>query len=202
MSTRKNEREKNEKIRQLREILGVTEAQARPLLTQNDWDLQRAINSHYESSNLQDHSSNTASRTNYSSQSSSGGSSSKFDRKKIDQLWSNYCDPHDHSKTSIEQLIRLLKDLNFDPVDRETLILCWKLNCEIQGEVRKQEFLNGMNELQCDTLDKLRERIKQINREIDHDNEKFKQLYLYTFNFGRSSTQKKNLDLIPGIYYG
>ncbi|CAF0795362.1 unnamed protein product [Didymodactylos carnosus] len=220
MSTRKNEREKNEKIRQLREILGLTEAQARILLTQNDWDLQRAINSHYENSNLQDHSTSTGSRSNYSSQTSvSGSNSGRFDRKKIEQLWSNYCDPHDQSKTSIEQLICLLKDLNFDPgnkfrsfkkkeqiipfshilVDRETLVLCWKLNCETQGEIKKQEFLNGMNELQCDTLDKLREKIRQINREIDYDNEKFKQLYLYTFNFGRSSTQKKNLDRIPGI---
>ncbi|CAF4526625.1 unnamed protein product, partial [Didymodactylos carnosus] len=165
-----------------------------------DWDLQRAINSHYENSNLQDHSTSTGSRSNYSSQTSvSGSNSGRFDRKKIEQLWSNYCDPHDQSKTSIEQLICLLKDLNFDPVDRETLVLCWKLNCETQGEIKKQEFLNGMNELQCDTLDKLREKIRQINREIDYDNEKFKQLYLYTFNFGRSSTQKKNLDRIPGI---
>jgi len=100
---------------------------------------------------------------------------------------------------NLEQLLHFIKDLQFDPSDREILILCWKMNASKQGELQRTEFLHGCQDLQCDTLDKLRERIKQINKEIENDNDKFKQLYIYTFNFARSSTSMKNLDVQPGI---
>jgi hypothetical protein len=74
------------------------------------------------------------------------------------------------------------------------------MNALKQGELQRTEFINGCQELQCDTIDKLREKIKQLNKEIETDNEKFKQLYIYTFNFARSSTSMKNLDVQPGIF--
>ncbi|CAF4190774.1 unnamed protein product [Rotaria socialis] len=203
MSTRKtSDREKNEKIRQLREVTGVTEQQARSALQSNDWAVDRAINAFYEESA---YSSNTGSshhsshHSQTSSSSSSSSSLSRFDRKKIEQLWPTYADPRDTSKMNLDQLLRFISDLKFDPSDREILIFCWKMNASKQGELQRNEFLHGCQDLQCDTLDKLREKIKQLNSEVETDNEKFKQLYIYTFNFARSSTSMKNLDVQPGM---
>jgi DCN1-like protein 1/2 len=190
-----SDREKNEKIRQLREVMGVTEQQARQALQSNDWVVERAIGAFCE-----DSSSYPSSNSHHSShQSPPSSTSSKFDRKKIDQLWTNYADSRDTTKMSLEQLLRFITDLQFNPNDRETLILCWKMNASKQGELQRTEFINGCQELQCDTIDKLREKIKQLNKEIETDNEKFKQLYIYTFNFARSSTSMKNLDVQPGM---
>jgi DCN1-like protein 1/2 len=189
-----SDREKNEKIRQLREVMGVTEQQARQALQSNDWVVERAIGAFCEESSSPIGSTHHSS---YHTQTSS--SSSKFDRKKIEQLWTTYADPRDTAKMNLEQLLHFIKDLQFDPSDREILILCWKMNASKQGELQRTEFLHGCQDLQCDTLDKLRERIKQINKEIENDNDKFKQLYIYTFNFARSSTSMKNLDVQPGI---
>jgi DCN1-like protein 1/2 len=189
-----SDREKNEKIRQLREVMGVTEQQARQTLQSNDWNVERAIGAFCEDSSSTGGSSHHSS---YHSQTSS--SSSKFDRKKIEQLWTNYSDSRDTTKMNLDQLLRFIKDLQFDPSDREILILCWKMNALKQGELQRNEFLNGCQDLQSDTLEKLRERIKQLNKEIETDNEKFKQIYMYTFNFARSSTSMKNLDVQSGI---
>jgi len=196
MSSRKTtDREKNEKIRQLREVIGVTEQQARQALQSNDWVVERAIDAFYGDST---NSSASGSSHNYHSQTPS---SSKFDRKKIEQLWTNYADPRDTSKMNLDQLLRFINDLQFEPSDREILVLCWKMNASKQGELQRNEFVNGCQDLQCDTLDKLREKIKQLNKEIETDNDKFKQLYIYTFNFARSSTSMKNLDVQPAVAY-
>lgn len=186
------EREKNEKIRQLREVIGVTEQQARQALQSNDWVVERAVDAFYGDSY-------SGSSHHYHSQTTSS-SSTKFDRKKIEQLWTTYADPRDTTKMNLDQLLRFINDLQFEPSDREILILCWKMNASKQGELQRNEFINGCQDLQCDTLDKLREKLKQLNKEVETDNEKFKQLYIYTFNFARSSTSMKNLDVQPGIY--
>ena len=194
-----SDREKNEKIRQLREVMGVSEQQARSALQSNDWVLERAIGVFCEENSSH---SSTNSNSHHSSYSSAGSSSStKFDRKKIDQLWTIYADPRDSTRMNLDQLLRFINDLQFDPSDREILVLCWKMNASKQGELQRTEFINGCQELQCDTIEKLREKIKQLNREIETDNDKFKQLYIYTFNFARSSTSMKNLDVQPGNDY-
>lgn len=191
-----SDREKNEKIRQLREVMGVNEQQARSALQSNDWVLERAIGVFCEENSLHSSSNSNSHHSSYSSTGSS--SSTKFDRKKIDQLWTTYADPRDSTRMNLEQLLRFINDLQFDPSDREILVLCWKMNASKQGELQRTEFINGCQELQCDTIEKLREKIKQLNREIETDNDKFKQLYIYTFNFARSSTSMKNLDVQPG----
>jgi Ca2+-binding EF-hand superfamily protein len=192
--TKTSDREKNEKIRQLREVMGVNEQQARHALQTNDWVLERAIGAFCEESSSNPSTSGSSHHPSYHSQTSS----SKFDRKKIEQLWTVYADPRDTTKMNLDQLLRFITDLQFDPSDREILVLCWKMNASKQGELQRTEFLQGCQDLQCDTIDKLRERIKQLNKEIETDNEKFKQLYIYTFNFARSSTSMKNLDVQPG----
>ncbi|CAF1051708.1 unnamed protein product [Adineta ricciae] len=195
------DREKNEKIRQLREVMGVSEQQARQALQSNDWVVERAIGAFCEDTSYSSRGGGSHHSPYHTQISSSSSSSTKFDRKKIDQLWANYTDSRDPTKMNLEQLLRFIKDLQFEPSDREILILCWKMSASKQGELQRTEFTNGCQELQCDTLDKLRDRIKQLNEDIESDNEKFKQLYGYTFNFARSSTSMKNLDVQPAMAY-
>lgn len=190
---RMNDRDKNERIRQLREVLGITEIQARQVLQSNDWVIERAIGAFYEESASSSH----GNQSN-SSSSTSSSSSSRCDRKKIEQLWTTYADPSDPNKMNLQSLLRFVSDLQFEPSDREVLVLCWKMNAGKQGELQRNEFMQGCQELQCDTLEKLRERIKQLNKEIENETDKFKLLYVFTFNFARSSTSMKNLDVQPG----
>ncbi len=52
----------------------------------------------------------------------------------------------------------------------------------------------------CDTLDKLRNKLQSIEIETNHDPNKFKDLYHYTFNFAKNPSQK-SLDLEDAIAY-
>lgn len=193
-----SDREKNERVRQLRDVLVISENQARQVLQSNDWNVERAIGAYYEeSSSTPSHHSNHSN----SSSSTSSASSSRFDRKKAEQLWTHYADTSDPNKMNLQSLLRFVSDLQFDPSDREILVLCWKMNAAKQGELQRNEFMQGCQELQCDTIEKLRERIKQLNKDIENETDKFKQLYIFTFNFARSSTSMKNLDVQPAMAY-
>lgn len=52
----------------------------------------------------------------------------------------------------------------------------------------------------CDSIEKLRNKIYQIEKELNNDVKKFKDLYHFTFTFGKNSTQK-SLDLEDAIEY-
>ena len=52
----------------------------------------------------------------------------------------------------------------------------------------------------CDSIDKLRNKLLQIESELERDQNKFKDLYQFTFNFAKSPSQK-SLDLEDAIAY-
>lgn len=54
--------------------------------------------------------------------------------------------------------------------------------------------------LRCDTIDKLRSKLLQIEKDLSTDVNKFKDLYQFTFNFAKLSSQK-SLDLEDAIAY-
>ena len=57
-----------------------------------------------------------------------------------------------------------------------------------------------MSNQRCDTIDKLRNKILQIDTETMNDTNKFKDLYQFTFNFAKNPTQK-SLELEDAIAY-
>src|SRR5256885_2091804 len=91
-------------------------------------------------------------------------------------------------------ICRFLQDLHFKLEDKVVLVLAWRFRAQVQGEFRKEEFYPAMQELGADTLDKLRSRIQQCERELSVDTSKFKDMYYFTFNFAKNPNQK-SLDL-------
>jgi len=61
------------------------------------------------------------------------------------------------------------------------------------GLYRKEEFVQGMQLLCCDTTDKLKSKIPVLRRELS-DPIKFKAIYLFVFNFSREAGSR-NLPL-------
>ena len=58
-----------------------------------------------------------------------------------------------------------------------------------QGRITREEFCNGVMGLGCDTLDKLRARVSQLQQDIKPTN-KFKDFYQYAFHFAKDSGTK------------
>lgn len=68
-----------------------------------------------------------------------------------------------------------------DPV---ILVISKYFNAQTMGLYRKEEFVQGMQLLGCDTTDKLKAKLPVLRRELS-DPVKFKSVYLFVFTFSR-----------------
>lgn len=96
-------------------------------------------------------------------------------------------------------IFRFLDDLGLTPESKLVLIIAWKFKAATQCEFTKDEFTNGMTELGCDSIEKLKARLPQLENEL-RDNYKFKDFYHFTFNYAKNPGQK-GLDLDMAIAY-
>ena len=77
--------------------------------------------------------------------------------------------------------------------------MAWKFQAAAQCEFSHDEFINGMSELGCDSVDKLRNKLPSLEKEIQDAN-KFKEFYQFTFNYAKNPGQK-GLDLDMALAY-
>lgn len=123
----------------------------------------------------------------------------ELDRKKIEQLYASYRDPHDPGKITTDGVMRFLDDLRLSPESQLVLILAWKFRAETQCEFTRDEFINGFLELGVDTVDKLGAKLPALETDLG-DLTKFKDFYQFTFNYAKEAGQK-GLELDMAIAY-
>lgn len=126
--------------------------------------------------------------------------STHLDRRKVDAAFLRYRDPNDIDKITIDGVERFLQDLGFHPDSILVLIFCWKCQAKIQCEFTRAEFYRGLRELNCDSVEKLRQRLVKCAQDTLGNPQLFKALYLFTFNYAKCSTQK-SLELDAAIAY-
>jgi len=95
--------------------------------------------------------------------------------------------------------MRFLEDLGLSPDSRLVLLLAWKFKSSTQCVFTREEFINGMAELGCDSVEKLRAKLPTLESEIQ-DSMKFKDVYQFTFNYAKNQGQK-GLDLEMAVAY-
>ena len=100
-----------------------------------------------------------------------------------------YKDQSEPDKIGLDGVVKFLEDLQLDPNNRTVLIIAWKFKAQTQCEFSKEEFLGGMMELGCDSIDKLKSKLPNLEKEI-LDQNKFKEFYQFTFNYAKNPSQK------------
>jgi len=113
--------------------------------------------------------------------------SPKLDIAKIEDLFFHYKDTDD--SITVEGMEKLMKDLGVDPNDVIGFILPWQLNATAFGELSREEFVEGLTTLKCDSLQKLKDRIPSLRAEIADDHT-FKDFYSFLFDYSKSSNSK------------
>ena len=103
-----------------------------------------------------------------------------------------YKDQSEPEKIGMEGVVKFLEDLQLDATSRTVLIIAWKFKAQQQCEFSKEEFLGGMIELGCDSVDKLKAKLPNLEKEI-LDQNKFKEFYQFTFNYAKNPSQKVNV---------
>lgn len=147
-------------------ITGLQDNAAKKLLVSKNWDLEVAIDDYY------------ASGVSVAQEQPSATNS-----KQVDNLFTRY-----KSATSSlierEGIENFCRDLGIEPVDVVILVISKYFNAETMGVYQKDEFCNGMKNLGCDSIEKLRQKIPDLRRELTNPHV-FKETYNFVFTFSR-----------------
>lgn len=95
-------------------------------------------------------------------------------------LYQRYKDPQEDAILS-EGIERLCCDLRYKPDDFAILVLAWRLDASQMCRFTRQEFIQGLRNLNADSVDGIRLRLEQTVEKLKDDSELFKQLYRFTF---------------------
>lgn len=128
-----------------------------------------------------------------------------LDRRKFETFFSSYSnrDPATiQDKITVEGIERLLSDLELEADSILVLILAWKCRASTQCEFTREEFYKGLIELgdSIDRIEKLKASLIKCENELAVNQDLFKDLYLFTFNYAKNQLQK-SLDLDIAIAY-
>ena len=67
-----------------------------------------------------------------------------------------------------EEIIRFCGDLKLDPTSLPVLVIAWKFKAKRQCVFTRSEFVDGMYEMGCDSVDKLRATLPNILTELEN----------------------------------
>nr|CAG4645805.1 EOG090X0DAO [Lynceus sp. MCZ IZ 141354] len=177
-----------EKVKQFMNFTHTNEKTAISCLSQHDWRLDIASDRYFQNADQY-----------FIRDSQSQPRSQPVDRKKIEQLFNTYKDPSEQDKILADGIVKFLEDLNLNPDSQLVLLIAWKFKAATQCVFTKDEFVMGMLELGCDSIERLKAKLPYLEAEIQDPN-KFKDLYQFTFNYAKNQGQK-GLDLDMAIAY-
>lgn len=63
-------------------------------------------------------------------------------------------------------------------------MLSWHLNAATMCEYSRDEFVGGLQQLGCDSLDKLKRKLPELRAEL-RDPNKWRDIYNYAFNWAK-----------------
>jgi DCN1-like protein 1/2 len=171
-----------DKIRQFMSFTQTSEKTAITCLTAHDWKLDVAVDNYFQFPDRYNREPKPV-----------------LDRRKIEQLFNRYRDPHEEDKITAEGMMRFLDDLGLNPESRTVLILAWKFGAATQCVFTKDEFVNGLMELGVDSIDRLKMKCSTLEQEI-REPIRLKEFYQFAFNYAKNPGQKC-LDLDMAIAY-
>mmetsp|Transcript_4791 Transcript_4791/g.8693 ORF Transcript_4791/g.8693 Transcript_4791/m.8693 type:complete len:252 (-) Transcript_4791:144-899(-) len=162
-------RGQKDKVTQFRKITNASERIALDCLTASGWSVEGGIEYFFTNA----HSKAAVPATN---------------AKALEELYMRYKDPND-TMILAEGVGQFCEDLEVDPSDVVLLVVSWHMNAATMCEFSREEFINGMASLGCDSIDKLKAVFGKLRDEM-RDDTKFRDIYNYAFDFSREKGQK------------
>ncbi|KAM1032323.1 hypothetical protein ACFX2I_035915 [Malus domestica] len=182
----KSGRGQREKLQQFIMITGASEKVALQALKSSDWHLEGAFDVFYSQPQLQTHT----------------------DSRHLEELYNRYkgklyLSIYSYPRADmilVDGISLLCNDLQVDPQDIVMLVVSWHMKAATMCEFSKQEFVDGLESLGIDSLDKFREKIPFMRSELK-DEQKFREIYNFAFGWAKEKGQKSlALDTAIGMW--
>lgn len=110
--------------------------------------------------------------------------------REIAAWFSKYEDPDTPGVMNEVGIGKLGEDLGIDPnTDVIILVLMWRLGAKLPGQLTKEEFESGLEELGVVTLERLKEKLPELDPGF-MVHETFREFYRFVFNFSLEGTYK------------
>lgn len=109
----------------------------------------------------------------------------EYSKAKIEELFARYKDEQEDAILA-EGMESFCNDLCVDPTEFVVLVLAWKFQAATMCKFTRKEFVNGCMELQADNIKAIQSQFPELVNEVRKE-EKFKELYRFTFQFGLDS---------------
>eukprot|EP01006_Ploeotia_vitrea_P013272 TRINITY_DN3478_c0_g1_i1.p2 TRINITY_DN3478_c0_g1~~TRINITY_DN3478_c0_g1_i1.p2 ORF type:complete len:264 (+),score=19.41 TRINITY_DN3478_c0_g1_i1:61-852(+) len=146
--------------------------------------------------------SSTSSRQPDSGSSHSGSSGGKAQHKALTQLFEKYKQigveagaADDEDVMQGEALVALCTDLDINVEDPVILMIAYKLNASAPYQISRSEFIEGLQQLGCDSLPALKGQIPNFRNQLSNPKSaNYKAFYSFAFDFSRSDRQTKVLN--------
>uniref|UniRef100_A0A1I7U2Z2 Defective in cullin neddylation protein n=1 Tax=Caenorhabditis tropicalis TaxID=1561998 RepID=A0A1I7U2Z2_9PELO len=124
-------------------------------------------------------------------------------QSKVEKFFNEFVDKQDdigEKRMGPHGVFRLIQALGYRPTDRQVLVLAWKLKAQTQCEFSLEEWVQGMADLQADNIKTLKQRIDQINSQLNTDKKMSGELYRFAFTYGKSASSR-SLDMETAVCY-
>ncbi|CAO3588141.1 unnamed protein product [Absidia cylindrospora] len=171
-----------DKIKLLMDFTDISQREAQRLLRNTDWDVNTALNAHYELSSARKATTKPKANVNTGA---------------IQKIFDKYEDPDKKDWITVDGTMELCQDLDIAPTQLDFLLVSYHLGSKQMGEFNRQAFIDACVQLRCDSLEKLKETFATLKNDLQ-DADYFRNIYNYAFLFGRQTGQK-NLALEAAV---
>ena len=177
-----------QQIGQFQGITGASKEQAAECLQSSQWNVEFAINLFFNSGLTagapKDNSAIISLYERYKDQQQDAvlaeGKKTLSVPLSLGNLWRQY----QHAGIG-----RFCQDLKVDPSDIVMLVLSWHFSAATMCEFSKEEFLEGVTELNCNSIDGIRRKLPQLRSELNSE-QTFQEIYNYAYGFACEKGQK------------
>nr|CCA16491.1 conserved hypothetical protein [Albugo laibachii Nc14] len=107
----------------------------------------------------------------------------------INNWFDKYADPEEDDAITEDGILQFCEDIGIDPQAVDILVIAWKMESNYMCRFSRKEWCKGMQELECDTKEKLKSTILELRTYIS-TNQEFKQFYSFCFDFSKEPGQK------------
>lgn len=166
-------RAKKEQVEQFIAITNAPDKLALNCLEAGDWSTEAAVELYFQAA--AQHHINVAAPPQRS-------------ENALQQLYQHYNDAQSDMILA-EGVEHLCDDLQVSPEDPVMLVLSWHFGAATMCEFSKEEFIEGMANLRCDSIQKLQQKLPRLRAELQ-DDKKFKEIYIYTYSFALDKGKK------------